>query len=293
MRNLTRVNDSSNSNKYGLDHHEYSQLKTHYDKKNKIGWLYMDALPRACFTPQLLNDIAHYHQHIQLEMEMTDQTQYDYIVLASDEEGTFSLGRDLELIYQLIQQKNREKLILYAKNCLAPLYQHITHLSANLTTISLVQGDALGGGFEAALSTDLLIAERGTKFGFPEILFNSFPCMGGLSLLNRRVGSVVAENIMLSGQLFTAEALYEIGIIDILAEKGEGELELYKFIKGQNQDVQQQQIIRKVKQACNPISYQELFRVTEIWVDAILKTNDKDLRMMQRFITRQSRPISS
>jgi DSF synthase len=98
---------------------------------------------------------------------------------------------------------------------------------------------------------------------------------------------------MLSGQLFTAEALYEIGIVDILAEKGEGELELYKFIKGQNSSAHQQHVLRKVKAAGNPISYQELLKITEIWVDAILRTNDKDLRMMQRFIIRNSQSLAS
>jgi len=293
MRNSVRVNNAARSDKYNLEHHEYSQLKTHYDKKNKIGWLYMNGVPRPYFTPQLLNDIAHYHQHVQLEMEMSEQTQYDYLVFASDEENIFSLGRDLELIYQLVKQQNKEKLSLYAKNCIAPLYQHLTHLNSDLVTISLVQGDALGGGFEAALSTDIIIAERGTQFGFPEVLFNSFPSMGGFSLLNRKVGAAVAENIMLSGQLFTAEALYEIGIIDILAEKGDAELELYKFIKGKNPAAQQRHVIRKVKEACHPISYQELTRISEIWVNAILKTNEKDLRMMQRLIVRQSRLLVS
>jgi len=289
MRHLASINQTATQNKYNVEHHGYAQLKTHYDKKNKIGWLYMNASPHPYFTTQLLNDLAHYHQHVQLEMDMTEQTQYDYLVLASDEKNIFSFGRDLELIYQLIKQQDKEKLSLYAKNCIELFYQHLTHLNCDLTTISLIQGDALGSGFEAALSTDLIIAERGTQFGFPEILFNSFPSMGGFSLLNRKVGGPVAENIMLSGQLFTAEALYEIGIIDILAEKGEGELALSKFIKGPNTTANKQQMLKRVKEVANPISYQELFRVTEIWVDAILQTNEKDLRMMKRLILRQSK----
>jgi len=40
-------------------------------------------------------------------------------------------------------------------------------------TISLVQGDALGGGFEFALSSNLIVAERGVRMGFPEIIFDS------------------------------------------------------------------------------------------------------------------------
>ena len=292
MRNLARVDNPKDQTRQE-EHHDYSQLKTHYDKKNKLGWLFMNSSPRPYFTPGLLNDIAHYHHQVQVDMEKSEQTKYDYLIFASDEQHVFSLGQDLELIYQLIKQQNREQLALYAKNSIALLYQHLTHFGCELTTVSLVQGDALGGGFEAALSTDLIIAERGSKFGFPEVLFNSFPSMGGFSLLSRKVGHPVAENIILSGQLLSAEALYEMGIIDILAEKGEGELELYKFIKGQNPAAKQQQTIRKVKEACNPISYQELLRISDILVDNMLKTNNKDLRMMERLIARQSTSLSS
>jgi DSF synthase len=292
MRNLARVDNPKGRTKQEERHH-YSQLKTHYDKKNKLGWLFMNGSPRPYFTPQLLKDIAHYHHQVQVDMEKSEHTKYDYLVFASDEQHVFSLGQDLDHIYQLIKQQNREQLALYAKDSIAPLYQNLTHLGCDLTTVSLVQGDALGGGFEAALSTDLIIAERGSKFGFPEVLFNSFPSMGGFSLLSRKAGTPVAENIILSGQLLSAEALYQMGIIDILAEKGEGELELYKFIKGQNTAAKQHQTIRKVKAACNPISYQELLRVSDLWVDNTLKTNNKDLRMMERLIARQSTSLSS
>ena len=50
------------------------------------------------------------------------------------------------------------------------------------TTISLVQGDALGGGFEAALAGDVVIAEKSAQFGFPEVMFNLFPGNGGIQL---------------------------------------------------------------------------------------------------------------
>jgi DSF synthase len=58
------------------------------------------------------------------------------------------------------------------------MYENIIHLDRDVTTIALVQGDALGGGFETALSSNVLIAERSAKLGFPEILFNLFPGMG-------------------------------------------------------------------------------------------------------------------
>lgn len=51
----------------------------------------------------------------------------------------------------------------------------------------MVQGDAFGGGLEFALSSNILVAEQGTRLGFPEILFNLFPGMGAYTFLYRKV----------------------------------------------------------------------------------------------------------
>ena len=69
-----------------------------------------------------------------------------------------------------------------------------------LTTITLVQGDALGGGFEAAISSNVVIAEKSAKFGLPEVLFNLIPGMGAYSFLVRRTSPDLAEKIIMSGE---------------------------------------------------------------------------------------------
>ena len=79
----------------------------------------------------------------------------------------------------------------------------------------------MGGGFECALSGNVLIAERGAKMGFPEILFNLFPGMGAMTLLGRKIGYSKAEKVILSGKLYTAEEMYELGVVDVLVEPGE------------------------------------------------------------------------
>jgi DSF synthase len=124
--------------------------------------------------------------------------------------------------------------------------------------------------------------------GLPEVLFNLFPGMGAYSLLSRKVGSSLAEKIILSGKLYTSEELFEMGIVDILAEKGEGEMEVYKYTKAASRYANSYRAIRKVRDICNKISYDELIDVAKIWVDAAFKLNDRDLKMMDRLIKRQS-----
>jgi len=278
---------------YFNDYHDtsedqYSQLKTHYDAKYKIGWFLMNSEPRPCFTPTLLANISSYFQTIKKDMKETDNQKYDFIVLDSNMEDVFNLGGDLDLFSALIQKKDRDGLLDYAISCINVLYDNMVHLNVEATTVALVKGSALGGGFEAALSSNVIIAERGAKLGLPEVLFNLFPGMGAFSLLSRKIGAIAAEKIILSGNIYTAEEMFDMGVIDILAEEGQADIELYKYIEAANKRANSHLAMQKVKDVCNSINYQELVDITNIWVDSALKLTEKDLKMMARLVKRQS-----
>src|SRR6185436_7074826 len=68
------------------------------------------------------------------------------------------------LFAMLIRAGDREAIANYARLCIDNMYRRITNFrSPTMTTISLVQGDALGGGFEAALTSDVIIAEESAQ----------------------------------------------------------------------------------------------------------------------------------
>lgn len=285
MNNIALLNESGFA---APDAGQSSQLKTHFDSKYKVSWCHMNGFPRPCFTPTLLNDFKDYTKAIKQEMTATNGQKYDFIVIASDFDGIFNLGGDLNLFKNSIEQGDKKGLLSYAISCIEVLYENMSHLQQDLTTISLVQGDALGGGFEAALASNLLIAEKGVKMGFPEVLFNLFPGMGAFSFLSRKIGAVAAEKMILSGKLFSAEELFEQGIVDILAEKGEGEVAVYKYIKSFNRQPNSYQAMRKVKDICNSVTYKELVDIVHVWADAAFKLTERDLKMMNRLIKRQN-----
>ncbi len=288
MSNVVHLNEPYQA-RYGEDTgSQYSQLNTYYDSEYRIGWFLMSGEPRPCFTPTLLNDLTSYLGNVKAEMAYSSNKKYDYLVVGSDVEGVFNLGGDLNLFRSLIQERNREGLLSYAIQCVDILHQNMNHFNLDLTTVSLIQGDALGGGFESALSSNLIIAERGVKLGLPEVLFNLFPGMGAYSILSRKVGAVAAEKMILSGKLYTSEELYEMGVIDILADKGEGEQALYKYIKAARRSPNTYRSISKVKDICNKIPYEELVDIANVWADAALNLTDKDLRMMERLVSRQT-----
>ena len=267
----------------------FTQLTTYFDAHNQISWGYMHAEPRPCFTPTLLQELLAWCHGIAGQIDDPDKPDVRYMVTASSHPGVFNYGGDLNRFAELIVSGERDRLAQYAQACIEPLYLYAVHLNRpGLKSISLVQGDALGGGFECALSGNVLIAERGCKLGFPEILFNLFPGMGALSLLGRRVGYQKAEQIILSGRLYLAEELHEMGVVDVLAEPGEGEWAVHDYIRRETRSRNGALALRSARDEIQPVSYGELMRIAEIWVDAALRLEAKDIRMMERLVSRQT-----
>ncbi len=268
---------------------DYSQLITHYDENYQLAWGYMNAAPRPCFTTRLLEELHDWFH------ELATQTERDvkYVVLASDVPGVYNLGGDLQLFKKMINANNRDGLMRYARSCVDAVYTKMTGFGRDITHITLVQGDALGGGFECALSSDVLIAERSARLGLPEVLFNLFPGMGAYSILSRKVGSAIAERMILSGKIYTAEELYEMGVIDVLADDGQGEMAVYDYLARENRARNAYQSLRQAKACCDPVTHEELINITSIWVDAALRLQKRDLRMMERLVTRQFRKATN
>jgi DSF synthase len=270
----------------------HKHLSTWHDTTHRIMWYYMHAEPRPCFSPALLAELARFRDDMAHRLDDPQDAGIDYMVLASKVPGIFNLGGDLSLFRTLVEAGDRQRLSSYAQACIDMLWTHISGIDGrDITTISLVQGDALGGGFEGAMSAHVLVAERSARLGLPEILFNLFPGMGAYSLLSRRLGPAQAERLILSGQVYTAEALYEMGVVDVLADDGEGEKAVYDYVARENRARNGFRALRQARGLSNPVTREELSGIAEVWVDAALRLNERDLRMMERLTSRQTRRV--
>lgn len=267
----------------------FTQLTTYFDPHSQIAWGYMHAEPRPCFTPVLLRELQAWGNGLVAQIDDPAAIDVKYFVIASKVPDTFSLGGDLSLFMQHIHARDREALHHYAVSCVECSYSVHSHLNRpNVTSIALVQGQALGGGFESALAANVLVAERGSKMGLPEILFNLFPGMGAMTFLGRKVGHHLAEKIIRSGKLYTAEELYEMGVVDVLAEAGEGEAAVHEYVRKEEKSRNGLLALRAAREISQPATCEELVRITEIWVDAALRLDARDLRMMERLVSRQT-----
>ncbi len=298
-RALLQVTEKANVYR-STEHPEYffsSQLCAHYDPITHAMWSRWTPNPRPSFNLDLLTDLAVYCKFV----SDTDGTvecrgesmPVEYTVLASGAPGVFNLGGDLSLFIQLIENRDRVGLLQYGKACVDVLHNNYLGHGLPVTTISLVQGECLGGGFEAALSSDIIIAEKQSRFGFPEILFNLFPGMGAYSFLDRRVGRRVTEELLATGKIYSANDMLVLGVIDLVVDRGEGEAEVAAVVRRNSRSRNGLVGIAGARRRVNGITYQELMDVVHLWVDAGLRLRNRDLKLMQRLVTRQNDILAS
>jgi DSF synthase len=190
---------------------------------------------------------------------------------------------------QLIESGDRERLSWYARICAKGQYRRAIGLDLPVCTIALVQGDALGGGFEAALAHDVIIAERGANFGLPEVLFNLFPGMGAYSFLARRLDTTRAERMILSGKVYSAEELHEMGVIDRLVETGDGREAVRDFICDFRRAPAARRALLRARRIVHSITLRELIEIADLWVDAALTLGPAEMRRMGHLAKAQDR----
>ncbi len=274
----------------------FQQIDTRFDSEFGVMWSIMNPAPRPCFNKICLSDLLLHHTNLQntngVIFSQGISEQVNYLVLASSVVGVFNLGGDLSVFRSLIQAQDREHLFEYAKLCVENLWTFY-NMRAPITTIALVQGQAMGGGFESALSSHVLIAEKSAVMGLPEVLFNLFPGMGALSFLSRKVGMAVAEKMVRSGKIYTGEELYQMGVVDVLAEDGQGEYALTTWIKKNHRSLNSFQAINRAKQRVNALTVDELNDITEIWVDAALRLDERNLKVMDRLVRAQNSKVNA
>lgn len=267
---------------------DLGQLECLHDISNSTLWSFMDFRGRPSYNPALLDDFHSWQDHIQ---ELRDESgdALKYVVLGSRHKGAFCFGGDLDYFTACINRGDSDALVDYGRSCIQILHRNWRACDTDIATIGLVQGDALGGGFESLLSFDVIVAEKGVRFGFPEQMFGLFPGMGALTFLGRKLGTSKAEELVRTGKLLTAEELFELGLVHVLAEPGQGIEAARAYIrKNSARHSAHLRMYRAMKRA-NPISYEELDDIVALWADACLTLEPHNLAVMRRLVSAQSK----
>nr|WP_078635240.1 MULTISPECIES: enoyl-CoA hydratase-related protein [Streptomyces] len=136
------------------------------------------------------------------------------VVLSSTHERAFCVGADLKERNGFTDADlGRQRPVARAA------YGGVLNLP--MPVIAAVHGYALGGGFELALSCDVIVADPTAVVGLPEVTVGVIPGGGGTQLLPRRVGAARAAELIFTGRRVAADEALALGLIDVAAERGE------------------------------------------------------------------------
>jgi DSF synthase len=214
-----------------------------------------------------------------------------HFVMGSEVAGVFNFGGDLSLFVLLVRARDLESLRLYARRCIDLVWWWENAANLGVHTTALVQGDTLGGGLEAALLHHTVIFERSAQAGFPEVLFNLFPGMGGWNLSVRRGGFAVANDMVLSGQIYTAEQLHRRGLVDHVAEDHQGEQLMMQLIRGMEPRFRGTMAALQARRIATPIAYEALQTIVDHWAVTAMGLTNRDMRLMERLARAQVRKV--
>ncbi|MBK7617049.1 MAG: enoyl-CoA hydratase/isomerase family protein [Vitreoscilla sp.] len=214
-----------------------------------------------------------------------------HYVMTSDVPGVFNFGGDLSLFVLLVRARDLESLKLYGRRCIDLVWWVEQAAERDIRTTVLVEGDTLGGGLESVLPFQQIIFERSAQAGFPEVLFNLFPGMGAWNFTIRRAGFAVANEMILSGKLYSAQELLSRGLVDHVVDDGEGEAAIETIVR--SVDARQRGMLAalRARSMTVPITYEAMSQIVAHWAETALTLTDRDLRLMERLAKAQMRKV--
>jgi enoyl-CoA hydratase/carnithine racemase len=180
------------------------EVELHYAPCNEIGLAMLDDLERLV---QALPEL---------------ESQASALILYSSRKEGFSAGGDLRELYRLAIATETETRADGMRAFVQRVHQVANALDASpLTTIAAVHGICFGGGFELALTCDLIVADKMARFAFPELRLGIIPGFGGIPRLRRDVGNAVVRDLLFTGRSINASKAQSVGLVSQVAAEGE------------------------------------------------------------------------
>lgn len=212
-----------------------------------------------------------------------------HFVMTSDVPKVFNFGGDLALFVLLVRAGDVDSIRLYGRMCVDLVWWMENAAGRGIHTTVLVQGDTLGGGLESVLPFHRVIFERSAQGGFPEVLFNLFPGMGAWDFTIRKAGFAVANEMILSGRLYTAEELHQRRLVDVVVEDGTGEQAIERVVREVEPRHRGTLAALQAQRLAAPIRLETLQAIVDLWAESAMHLTDRDLRLMERLARAQAR----
>ena len=228
------------------------ELRLHREPNNEISSLTLEELEKFVASLESLECTAH------------------ALIICSELKPGFSAGADLRELYGWIQEFGQVEVANHAREYLERIHRVMKAIDlSSLTTIAAVHGVTFGGGFELALTCDLIIADKMTRFCFPELRLGLIPGYGGIPRLKRDLGNAVVRDLLLTGRSFNATKAQQIGLVSQVV--GEGEALRAARATATQMGKFDRTTSAAAKKFIKPIPHEELKREIDIFCELIAR----------------------
>src|SRR4026209_2681530 len=151
---------------------KFNELDLTVSAQEEAIWCSMRPNGPPSFAPTLLHELIAMRRLLQrlfAGLRPGEAAPVKYFVGGSRIPGVYNLGGGLNFFLKRIRARANDALRGHSLVCVDVAYHMMMGFHLPVISVALVQGDALGGGFEGALSFNVLVAEKRAKFGLPEI----------------------------------------------------------------------------------------------------------------------------
>jgi enoyl-CoA hydratase/carnithine racemase len=155
------------------------------------------------------------------ELPALEKEAHALIFLSARKEG-FCAGADLRELCQRSQALKSRERAAGVRDFLERIHRVMNAIDrAPFATIAAVHGVTFGGGFELALACDLIVADKMTRFCFPELRLGLIPGFGGIPRLKRDLGNAVVRDLLLTGRSIQAAKAQAVGLVSQVTGEGD------------------------------------------------------------------------
>ena len=179
---------------------DYETIK--WEVKDGLGYLTINRPDKLnAINPQVLTDI----KNLVLD-QIKGSDEAKVVIITGEGNKAFIAGADIEV---MLNMSSKEGLAF------SDLGHEVMSLLETIgqTVIAAINGFALGGGCELAMSCDLIYASDKSKFGQPEVGLGVIPGFGGTQRLSRLVGPAKAKELIYTGKMISAQEAKDIGLV--------------------------------------------------------------------------------
>jgi len=237
---------------------------------------------RSVFKVDLIDE----YREIQNSLKHLEDAP-QWVLVQSADKKAFSYGGDIEHFADCIENGRHNDLHSYGRKCIEVLLANSDGMDCDAITVGIVEGDALGGGFEVLMSFDFVVAHPDARFGLPEAQFGLFAGMGAHAFLSRQIGTARAARMINEGAIHSAKEMHELGIVTHIAEDGDVAAAVERLIRQKSKRINGHLGSRQAMRRAAPVSREELMEIVSIWTNAAMNLSAHNLRHIQQIVKRQ------